>query len=167
MAVAKNNPIIQNTIMNNTTKTVSVLTDLLHITNDRIQGFSKVEDKVWDTYPTLRADYDGMVTQSQKMKRELSQLIAERNGSPDQSGSAAGALHRTWIDLINSFGSNEASTTLGNVLYGEQAAINAYEKALDSGDLCPESSRVVLDHLHHLKASFQKFENIEEAAKKL
>lgn len=45
----------------NNEKKVSVLNDLLNITNDRIQGFSKVEDKVWDEYPQLRADYDTMV----------------------------------------------------------------------------------------------------------
>ena len=39
-------------------KTVSTLNDLLNITNDRIKGFSKVEDKVWDTYSPLKNDYD-------------------------------------------------------------------------------------------------------------
>lgn len=28
--------------------TVSTLNDLLQITNDRIEGFNKVEDKVWE-----------------------------------------------------------------------------------------------------------------------
>ncbi|MCI3937271.1 hypothetical protein MQX03_08670 [Chryseobacterium aahli] len=35
-------------------KTVSTLNDLLNITNDRIKGFSKVEDKVWETYSPLK-----------------------------------------------------------------------------------------------------------------
>lgn len=144
------------------TKTVSVLNDLLNITNDRIDGFSKVEDKVWDHYPALRNDYDQMVSQSLTMKNELSDLITERGGTPDNSGSAAGAIHRAWIDVKNSFAGNNAEATLGNVVYGENAAINAYQSALDSGDLCPESSRVVLGQLHHLKASHDKFENLED-----
>lgn len=146
----------------NNEKTVSVLNDLLNITNDRIQGFSKVEDKVWDTYPQLRSDYDTMVSQSQTMKNELSNLITERGGTPDQSGSAAGALHRTWIDVKNAFAGDTADATLGNVVYGENAAIEAYQQALDSGDLCPQSSQVVLDQLHHLKASHDKFQTIEK-----
>lgn len=143
-------------------KTVSVLNDLLTITNDRIQGFSKVEDKVWEGYPHLRADYDNMVAQSATMKNELSGLITERGGEPDQTGSAAGSIHRAWIDVKNAFSGDNAEASLGNVVYGEQAAIDAYQSALDSGDLCPESSRVVLDQLHHLKASHDKFKNLED-----
>lgn len=145
--------------MNN--PTVSTLNDLLQITNDRIEGFNKVEDKVWEKYPNLKADYNNMVDQSQKMRLELKSLISERNGDADDSTTVAGGLHRTWIDVKNAFSSDNAESTLENVTFGENAAIEAYEKALDSGDLCPESSRVVQDQLHSLKASYEKFKNLE------
>ncbi len=145
--------------MNN--PTVSTLNDLLQITNDRIEGFNKVEDKVWEKYPNLKSDYTNMVDQSQKMRLELKSLISERNGDPDDSTTVAGGLHRTWIDVKNAFSSDNAESTLENVTFGENAAIEAYEKALDSGDLCPESSRVVQDQLHSLKASYEKFKNLE------
>ncbi|SIS89410.1 conserved hypothetical protein [Kaistella chaponensis] len=145
--------------MNN--QTVSTLNDLLQITNDRIEGFNKVEDKVWEKYPNLKSDYNNMVDQSQKMRLELKSLISERNGDADDSTTVAGGLHRTWIDVKNAFSSDNAESTLENVTFGENAAIQAYEKALDSGDLCPESSRVVQDQLHSLKASYEKFKNLE------
>ncbi|MFN3021807.1 ferritin-like domain-containing protein [Chryseobacterium sp. TY3] len=145
--------------MNN--PTVSTLNDLLQITNDRIEGFNKVEDKVWEKYPNLKSDYTNMVDQSQKMRLELRSLIAERNGDADDSTTVAGGLHRTWIDVKNAFSSDNAESTLENVTFGENAAVEAYEKALDSGDLCPESSRVVQDQLHSLKASYEKFKNLE------
>lgn len=143
-------------------KTVSVLNDLLQITNDRVEGFSKVEDKVWDTYSGLKTDYDNMVSNSHKMKSELEGLITERGGQPDNSTTTAGAIHRAWIDVKNTFSGNKDEATLENVVFGEEAAIKAYENALESGDLCPESSRVVQDQLHHLKASYHKFENLEQ-----
>jgi len=145
--------------MNN--PTVSTLNDLLQITNDRIEGFNKVEDKVWEKYPNLKSDYNNMVDQSQKMRLELKSLISERNGHADDSTTVAGGLHRTWIDVKNAFSSDNAESTLENVTFGENAAIEAYEKALDSGELCPESSRVVQDQLHSLKASYEKFKNLE------
>ncbi|WP_051289379.1 PA2169 family four-helix-bundle protein [Chryseobacterium daeguense] len=145
----------------NNEKTVSVLNDLLNITNDRIEGFSKVEDKVWDTHSALKGDYDQMVSQSQVMKNDLIRLINERGGDADNTTSAAGALHRTWIDIKNSFSGDKDESTLENVVFGEKAAINAYEDALESGNLCPESSSVVADQLHHLKSSYQRFENLE------
>ncbi|WP_312820328.1 ferritin-like domain-containing protein [Kaistella carnis] len=141
--------------------TVSTLNDLLQITNDRIEGFNKVEDKVWEKYPNLKSDYTHMVDQSQNMKLELKRLISERSGDADDSTTVAGALHRTWIDVKNAFSGDNAESTLENVTFGESAAIEAYEKALDSGDLCPESSRVVQDQLHSLKSSYEKFRNLE------
>lgn len=143
-------------------KTIAVLNDLLQITNDRIEGFSKVEKKVWDTYSGLKADYDNMVSASQEMKSELVGLITERGGLPENNTTTAGAIHRAWIDVKNSFSGNKDEATLENVLFGEDAAIKAYQNALDSGELCTESSRKVQDQLHHLKASYNKFENIEQ-----
>ncbi|MCJ7932317.1 MAG: PA2169 family four-helix-bundle protein [Chryseobacterium sp.] len=146
----------------NNEKTVSVLNDLLNITNDRIDGFSKVEDKLWDTHSSLKGDYDQMVSQSQAMKTDLIRLINERGGNPDNTTSTAGALHRAWIDVKNSLVSDKDESTLENVVFGEKSAIKAYEDALDSGDLCPESTKVVSDQLHQLRSSYQKFENLEE-----
>lgn len=143
-------------------KTVSTLNDLLNITNDRIQGFSKVEDKVWDTYSPLKNDYDQMVRESQTMKSELIGLITERGGNPDDSSTTAGALHRTWIDIKNSFGGDHAESTLENVAFGEKAAVDAYQDALESGNLCPQSTTVVADQLGKLKSSYSKFENLEK-----
>lgn len=145
----------------NNEKTVSVLNDLLNITNDRIEGFSKVEDKVWDTHSGLRSDYDQMVSQSQVMKADLIQLINQKGGQADNTTSTAGALHRAWIDVKNAFAGDKDESTLENVVFGEKGAIDAYQDALDSGDLCPESSRLVSDQLHHLKSSYSKFENLE------
>ena len=95
-----------------------------------------------------------MVDQSQKMKLELKSLISERNGDADDTTTVAGGLHRTWIDVKNALTGDNAEATLENVAFGENAAVEAYQKALDSGDLCPESSRVVQDQLHSLKASY-------------
>ncbi|MDQ0781167.1 PA2169 family four-helix-bundle protein [Chryseobacterium sp. W4I1] len=145
----------------NDEKTVSVLNDLLNITNDRIEGFSKVEDKVWNTHSALRNDYDNMVAQSQTMKTELIGLINAKGGQADNTTSTAGAIHRAWIDVKNSLTGDKDESTLENVVFGENAAIDAYQNALDSGDLCPESSRLVSDQLHHLKSSYAKFENLE------
>ncbi|MDQ1094964.1 MULTISPECIES: PA2169 family four-helix-bundle protein [Chryseobacterium] len=145
----------------NNEKTVSVLNDLLNITNDRIEGFSKVEDKVWENHSGLKSDYDQMVSESQNMKNDLIRLINEKGGEADNTTSTAGAIHRAWIDVKNTFSGDKDEATLENVVFGEKAAIKAYQDALDSGDLCPESSKVVSDHLHHLKSSYNKFESLE------
>lgn len=157
--------VIENTIkilfMENT-KTVATLNDLLNITNDRIKGFTKVEDKVWDSYPALKLDYDQMVRESKVMRADLIDLINERGGEVDDTSTIAGALHRGWIDVKNSFSGDHAESTIQNVIFGEKAAINSYQEALQNGNLCPQSTIVVANQHMQLQASYQKFENFEK-----
>lgn len=143
-------------------KTVEVLNDLLQITNDRLEGFKNVDTKMISSYSGLRKEYDHQIVQSNKMRTELSDLVKERGGDPNDTTTIAGGLHRTWIDVKNSISFNRDEATLENVLFGESAAIKAYENALDSGDLCPESSKVVKDQLHELKSSYDKFNSLEK-----
>ncbi|MGI9649940.1 PA2169 family four-helix-bundle protein [Chryseobacterium sp. RLHN22] len=144
------------------TKTVATLNDLLNITNDRIKGFTKVEDKVWDSYPALKLDYDQMVRESKVMRADLIDLINERGGEVDDTSTIAGALHRGWIDVKNSFSGDHAESTIQNVIFGEKAAINSYQEALQNGNLCPQSTIVVANQHMQLQTSYQKFENFEK-----
>ncbi len=151
----------------NNQQEVSILNDLLHITNDRIEGFEKVEGKVWEMYPDVKDEYDHMISQSKIMKNELINLITEKQGSPEDSPSIAGAVHRTWIDIKNSFTmGNLVESTLENVVFGEKAAIEAYQNALDTGYLSKKSTAIVSEQLRNLKSSYRQFKKIEEYKKK-
>ncbi|SDH87040.1 conserved hypothetical protein [Chryseobacterium taeanense] len=139
----------------------SVLNDLLHITNDRIEGFSKVEGKVWENYPDVKSEYARLSSLSKVMKNELINLIQDDGETPEDSTSVAGALHRTWIDIKNSFTlGNKEESTIENVIFGEKAAIDAYQNAIDSGKLSPESLDIVSEHLKNIKDSYHQFENM-------
>jgi uncharacterized protein (TIGR02284 family) len=144
----------------------SVLNDLLHITNDRIEGFARVEGKVWENYPDVKSEYARMNSLSTVMKNELINLIQDDGETPSDSPSAAGALHRTWIDIKNSFTiGNTEESTLENVVFGEKAAIDAYQDAIDSGKLTETSLDIVSEHLKHIKDSYHQFKNMIEYKK--
>jgi uncharacterized protein (TIGR02284 family) len=146
---------------------ISVLNDLLHIINDRKEGFEKVDGKVWEMYPDVKDEYEHMISQSKIMKNELINLITEKQGIPEDSTSVAGAVHRTWIDVKNSFTmGNLIESTLENVVFGEKAAIEAYQNALDTGDLSTKSTEIVSEQLRSLKDSYRQFKKIEEYKKK-
>ncbi|GEJ43904.1 MULTISPECIES: PA2169 family four-helix-bundle protein [unclassified Chryseobacterium] len=151
----------------NNQQEISTLNDLLHITNDRIEGFEKVEGKVWEMYPDVKDEYDHMISQSKIMKNELINLITEKQGAPEDSPSIAGAVHRTWIDIKNSFTmGNLVESTLENVVFGEKAAIEAYQNALDTGYLSEKTTAIVSEQLRNLKSSYRQFKKIEEYKKK-
>ena len=83
--------------------TVATLNDLLHITNDRLEGFEKVEGKIWEMNHSLQNAYEHMISQTKIMKNELINLITDRGETADDSTSFRGSLHRIWIDIKNSF----------------------------------------------------------------
>lgn len=142
-------------------KTISILNDLLHIINDRLQGFEKVEGKVWKKNHQLQNQYEHITTQCKIMKNEIINLITQRHGDPNDSASLSGTLHRAWIDIKNSFTvSHLEESTLQNVVFGENAAIQSYQQALDSGDLDPESSAVISEQLKKIKDSCHEFKGI-------
>lgn len=142
---------------------VSVLNDLLHIINDRQEGFSRVEAKVWESYPAVKTDYARMHSLGTIMKNELMNLIQDHGGDPSDTTTVAGALHRTWIDIRNSFTiglNNIQDATIENVVFGEKAAIEAYQNAIDSGKLSQKSLDVVSEHLKNIKDSYYQFKQM-------
>lgn len=148
----------------NDDKTISVLNDLLKITNDRIAGFAKVAGKVWEHYGELQPAYDDMVAEAWDMKDELINLIKSKGGNPDDETSVSGAFHRAWIDIKNSFVSDKAESTLENVVFGEKAALDAFQNALNSGELCRESEAIVGQQLQKLSVSYSKFKVLEKTS---
>ncbi len=95
------------------------------------------------------------------MKNEIINLITSLGGNPNDSASLSGSLHRAWIDIKNSvIVSHLEESTLQNVIFGEKAAIQSYQEALDSGDLDPESSEVISEQLKKIKDSSHQFQGI-------
>lgn len=142
-------------------KTVAVLNDLLNITNDRLEGYEKVEGKVWEMNHDLQDDYEHMTSQTKIFRNELIDLINQRGGMPDDTTSLSGTLHRTWIDIKNAFTvSGLETSTLENVLFGENAAIQAYQEALDSGELDETSKQTVSEQLKKIKDACHEFKGI-------
>lgn len=143
-------------------KLVSALNDLLQITNDRLKGFQEVDKKMISNYSGLSAEYDQMVIEATKMRIELVSLITKNGGNAEDSTTIAGGLHRTWIDVKNAFSADKDKSSLESVLFGENAAINAYEDSLKSGDLDPASRAIVSDQLSDLHTSYSKFKSFKK-----
>lgn len=147
--------------MENTAE-IGVLNDLLQITNDRLEGFKNVDTKMISSYPKLSDVYERMVTQAAQMRTDLAGIIKEKGGEVNNTTSMAGSLHRTWIDLKNSLSANRDEATLESVVFGESAAMNAYEKVLQREDLSADSYRILKDQFDIIRDSVDKFQYLKE-----
>ena len=95
------------------------------ISNPEIKKFCHAESM-------QRAEY------AAELERQMRNL---KETEIDRSGSAAGTLHRAWIDIQSAAGAGDGSI-LSSVEQGEDAAKKSYENVL-SGDL-PSSLKAVL-----------------------
>ncbi|MBC7940721.1 MAG: PA2169 family four-helix-bundle protein [Chitinophagaceae bacterium] len=64
---------------------------------------------------------------------DLQMLVAELGGMPQDSGTAAGSLHRGWVSLKSKLSSYTDLAILEDVERGEDSALQSYRRALEAG----------------------------------
>lgn len=110
---------------------ISELKGLVNIVNDGKEGYAAASETtdsgelkgLFLKYAAQRADYAD----------ELKEHIAQHGGdSANEAGGILGALHRTWIDIKQTFSTKEDAAILGAIETGEQAAIDKYDQVLEN-----------------------------------
>ena len=97
---------------------------------------------------------------AEELQAELSRL-----GKPDKkvSGSAAGAMHRVWLDTKANLGGGD-KTILESVEAGEDRARDAYQKAL-SASLPATAAEVVRRQAQRVQRAHDKARMLRDEAK--
>jgi uncharacterized protein (TIGR02284 family) len=108
--------------------TVDVLKDLVECCKDGEYGFRTSADRV------ERADLKPVLSQRAEEFRaageELNRLVASCGGTPEQGGSAMGAVHRGWVAVAATLGDNDKAVLEG-CERGQDNALARYRKALE------------------------------------
>ena len=113
---------------------VSILNDLIETLKDGQEGFrASAEDVQSSSLKTVFSEYS---LQRSKFAGDL-QALAHSLGDKDpvNSGTVGSALHRGWIDLKSALSKQDEHAVLAECERGEDAAVAAYRKAIDAGDL--------------------------------
>ncbi len=124
-------------------KTVTVLNDLIQISEDGKKGFSDAVSEV--TAADLKTMFEARATDCASAATELKGLVESLGGKPKDSGTFAGAVHRGWAKVIASVGDANLST-LEEVERAEDTAKKAYANALT--EKLPGHVREVVQRQH-------------------
>jgi len=109
---------------------ISTLNDLIKICKDGEEGFKTCAEHVTNGYiKMLFADRAQRCSQS---ATELQTLVIGLDGKPAESTSVASALHRAWIDVKDAVVDRDDEAVLAECERGEDVAVEAYRKALDT-----------------------------------
>lgn len=106
------------------------LNDLVETCKDGEKGFRDSADGV--KRADLRSVFNEFARQRTQFANELQRHVARLGGEPETSGSAAGAMHRGWINLKSAVTGGDDEAILNEAERGEDAAVKAYQDALES-----------------------------------
>lgn len=120
-----------------------VLHHLIDICRDGERGFRAAADRVRD--PTLKSLFAGLATQRKRFADELLPHLQRLGGSPDAEGTGVGAFHRRWMAIKGLAPGDHDHHIVTEAERGEQAALDAYEDALN-GMLPPTVTEMIEAH---------------------
>lgn len=123
--------------------TIETLQDLMKINNDRIRGYKKASEHLQEDQDHLKTLFKELEDQSFENNVEIRNELQKLGGDLEASATNGGKLFRTWMDLKDAFGVNNAGNVLESCERGEDAAKNAYQSALSSGHLKDSVSSVI------------------------
>jgi uncharacterized protein (TIGR02284 family) len=121
--------------------TRSTLNDLIEICKDSEQGYRTAAEIVKDA--DTRSLFVNYARQRAEFARDLQIEGAQIGGEPAKSGTAAGAIHRVWVDLKSALVADHDHAFLEEAERSEDAIGKNYREAL-SKDL-PGNLRVTLE----------------------
>jgi len=141
-----------------------IIDDLIETLKDGQEGFKQAAEAVKD--PQLKAVFDEYSRQRTRFAIELrskAQSADERES--EISGSAAGALHRGWINLKSALTRGDDHAILAECERGEDSAVEEFRKALNNGLSAPVQEMVSRQFVE-IKEAHDRVKSLRDATKK-
>jgi uncharacterized protein (TIGR02284 family) len=114
-----------------TDKVISTCDDLIETCRDGQNGFKEAAENVKS--PELKTFFNEVAAERAQFVNELQLEIRRLGGEPAKSGSAAGALHRAWMEIKGTLTGKDDHAILAECERGEDSAVEAYRDALKLG----------------------------------
>jgi uncharacterized protein (TIGR02284 family) len=146
--------------MEDNSKIIEVLNDLIKINADRITGYEKAAGKVENSEVMLKSLFYQISDESQEIKERLIDKVVALGGIPADESTAAGKVYHTWIEGRPEISNHNATSILENCEFGEDAAQRAYQDAVEESKTFPEDvSHMIRNQQHLLKMSHDLIRN--------
>jgi len=141
---------------------VSIIDDLIKTLKDGEEGFKQAADGVKN--PQLKSLFNDYSRQRSRFATELQHQVQNLGEpEPETSSSAAGALHRGWIDLKAALTKGDDHAILAECERGEDSAVEEFRKALDNGLSAPV--REILSRQYaEIKGAHDRVRDLRDAA---
>jgi uncharacterized protein (TIGR02284 family) len=142
-------------------KVVATLNNLLETTKDGEAGFRTCAEAVKSS--DLKSVFENAAKRCDEGAAELQEKIRSLGQEPASSGTAAGALHRTWTNMKSKITGMDEYAILTECERGEEVAKRTYEEALME-DLPADIKSLVQRQYEGVKANCDRVRNLRSGA---
>jgi uncharacterized protein (TIGR02284 family) len=142
---------------------ISTVNDLIQTLKDGQEGFKQAAEGVKD--PQLKSLFNEYSSQRASFAAELQSGARSLGESqPEESGSAAGAVHRAWINLKSAVTSGDDHAILAECERGEDSAVEQYQKAIND-NLPAQLREIVARQYSEIKNAHDRIKNLRDSVK--
>jgi uncharacterized protein (TIGR02284 family) len=113
-----------------TSPTIELLNHLIEINKNAESGFQTAAANIRNT--ELESLFSGYAKQHANFAVQLQSEIDRLDGTPVDSGTLGGAIHRGWMDVTSALTGHSAGSILSSCLTGEESAEAAYADGVDA-----------------------------------
>src|SRR5262245_24804235 len=139
----------------------NTLNDLIETCRDGQNGFKEAAENVKN--PDLKSFFNQVSSERAQLISELEVEVRRLGIQPEKSGSAAGALHRAWMDIKGSLTGKDDHAILRECERGEESAVNAYKDAIKSQNLPPNLLSIVQNQFQLVQRTHDRVKQMRDA----
>ncbi len=144
----------------NNDKSIDVLNSLITINNDRIRGYETATDETKDQ--DLKKAFGQFIKTSKECKSELVKAVTSLGGTPDDGTRVDGKIYRVWMDFKAMATGKDRKAILNSCEYGEDVAVNTYEKAVKDPNVSSEHMSIIRAQYAKIKADHDTVKSMRD-----
>lgn len=143
---------------------IDVLNDLVRINNDRIAGYERAASEIQNSeYAEITSLFFKMAEDSRTYKNDLIDALISLGGEPASDTTTSGKIYRMWMDLKVSFSGNDLRAVLESCEFGEDAALRAYQDALQTElNWSQETLTLISNQRHEIRTSHDRIKRYRD-----
>jgi uncharacterized protein (TIGR02284 family) len=146
---------------------IEILNDLIRINHDRTEGYHKAVEELKPTDIDLKTMFTNMANTSVQYANALSAEVRNLGGDPASDSTQSGKLYRVWMDIRSGISARDRKSVLALCEFGEDAALKAYNLALESDAEIPADIRqVIMDQKSSIQSAHdvvKRYRDMHEA----
>jgi uncharacterized protein (TIGR02284 family) len=145
-----------------TDDTIDILNNLIETSKDGEYGFRSSAENIESN--EIKQLFIERAEECRQAAADLQAMVVQLGGTPDEGGSASGAMHRGWVSVKGTLTGHSDKAVLEETERGEDTALASYRKAL-SADLPLEVRSLVERQMQGVQRNHDQVRALRDRAR--